>query len=289
MSSRDGSGQSGNKRRPARADSPFAPSASQNAYDIDPAEIDRYLTGKPHRVSTPSQHTSQTGNQTTPDQLDRLRRMVETTDAPRSVPASRAGQSLTYREADASASHPSASRAKVSAGSATPYSNRPAYIEEVAHAEDYLDAYPGQWDEEGDPAIAGRTGARSRPRASMPAVPKLAIPRSITSAALLADRTAIVLIGLSVVSLIGMAVLVSNRLPALPPEIATHVSASGVLGNMAPRSVIWRIPLLAAMLTLMNLVIGAFAARFDRFASRLVLSAGLAVQFLAWVALLRIL
>jgi len=117
----------------------------------------------------------------------------------------------------------------------------------------------------------------------------LTIPRTITGAAILADRTALGLIGVGIVSLIGMAVLVSNRIDALPAQIGTHVSASGVLEDFAARDAIWRIPILALMLTLMNVVIGVFAARFDRFASRLVLAASLVIQFLAWVALLRIL
>ncbi|CAN0294486.1 unnamed protein product, partial [Phaeothamnion confervicola] len=106
---------------------------------------------------------------------------------------------------------------------------------------------------------------------------------------ILSDRTALAFIGIGVVSLIGMAVLVSNRISTLPAQIGTHVSASGVLEDFASRDAIWRIPLLALMLTLMNVVIGVFAARFDRFASRLVLAAALVIHFLAWIALLRIL
>jgi len=284
VSSRDGSGSTGNKRRPAGADASFGSSSTQGSYDIDPAEIDRYLSGQPQR---PTRRPS-TAN-TTSDQLDRLRRIVES-DEVASPPA------RTQRTAPASARETtviSSSTTSASSRRTTSASYDNVYYEDdYAYDEgavDYLDEYPGQWDEEGDPAIAGRSGRRSGQRPSLPSVPRLTIPRTITGAAILADRTALGLIGVGIVSLIGMAVLVSNRIDALPAQIGTHVSASGVLEDFAARDAIWRIPLLALMLTLMNVVIGVFAARFDRFASRLVLAASLVIQFLAWVALLRIL
>ncbi|MGC4191579.1 MAG: hypothetical protein QM589_10505 [Thermomicrobiales bacterium] len=286
MSSRDGSGSSGNKRRPANAEPPFGSSTSQGAYDIDPAEIDRYLSGQPQRTSQRQPRANAPRTRTT-DQLDRLRQMVEP-DTPVS-PTTRRTAPVSYRETTPAPRSGSSSRRAVS----TPASyddiyREDDYVRDVA-PDDYIEDYPGQWDEEGDPAIAGQSGRRARSMPSMPSVPRVTIPRAITGAAILSDRTALAFIGLGIISLIGMAVLVSNRMTALPPQIGTHVSASGLLEDFAARDVIWRIPLLALMLTLMNLVIGVFAARFDRFASRLVLAAALVVHVLAWVALLRIL
>lgn len=281
MSSRDGSGPTGNKRRPAGAESSFGSPSSQGTYDIDPAEIDRYLSGQPQRPT----RRSSTSPSSTSDQLDRLRRIVEPDDAIASVAPARQ-----------STSSPAASRTSTSSRARRPARatydevyREDAYRYEGDGVDEYLDEYPGQWDEEGDPAIAGRSGRRAVQRPSLPSIPRVTIPRAITGAAILSDRTALAFIGVSVVSQIGMAVLVSNRITTLPAQIGTHVSASGVLEDFASREAIWRIPLLALMLTLMNVVIGVFAARFDRFASRLVLAAALVIHFLAWIALLRIL
>ncbi|MGN6030945.1 MAG: hypothetical protein ACTHQE_04700 [Thermomicrobiales bacterium] len=278
MSSRDGSGSTGNKRRPAGADTSFGSSSTQGSYDIDPAEIDRYLSGQPQRTT----RRTSTATNTTSDQLDRLRRIVEADDV--AAPPARTARTTSASNRD---TPPSNRRAPRTSYDEVYYEDDYAYDERGAV--DYLDEYPGQWDEEGDPAIAGQSGRRAGQRPSMPSMPRLTVPRTITGAAILADRTALGLIGIGIVSLIGMAVLVSNRIDTLPAQIGTHVSASGVLEDFAARDAIWRIPLLALMLSLMNLVIGVFAARFDRFASRLVLAASLVIQFLAWVALLRIL
>ncbi|MGC4108659.1 MAG: hypothetical protein QM753_20235 [Thermomicrobiales bacterium] len=277
MSSRDGSGQSGNKRRAAKAD-PYS-SPTQAAYDIDPAEIDRYLSGQPQRAASQrATRPTPSSTHTTPDQLDRLRRLVESDDA---TPFTPARQTTAYREPTSSSS---ARRTPSSSYDNVYYEDD--YVYDPQGSTDYLDDYPGQWEEEGDPAVAN--GSQRGTRAK-PSLPRVTIPRSVTNAAILADRTALTFIGLGIVSLIGMAVLVSNRINTLPAQIGTHVSASGVLEDFASRDAIWRVPLLALMLTLMNVVISVFAARFDRFASRLVLAAGLVVQFLAWVALIRIL
>lgn len=279
MSSRDGSGPAGNKRRPAGAESSFGSPSSQGTYDIDPAEIDRYLSGQPQRPT----RRSSVSPSTTSDQLDRLRRIVEPDDAIASVAPARQSAPAASRT-----STPSRARRPARATYDEVY-REDAYRYEGDRVDEYLDEYPGQWDEEGDPAIAGRSGRRAVQRPSLPSIPRVTIPRAITGAAILSDRTALAFIGIGVVSLIGMAVLVSNRISTLPAQIGTHVSASGVLEDFASRDAIWRIPLLALMLTLMNVVIGVFAARFDRFASRLVLAAALVIHFLAWIALLRIL
>ncbi|MGB3327970.1 MAG: hypothetical protein WBA46_03390 [Thermomicrobiales bacterium] len=288
MSSRDGSGQPGSKWRSANANTSPGSSKPQGGFDIDPAEIDRYLSGQPQRAPERQPRPAAAGSQSNADQLNRLRRLVATEDDFSSpAPQRQQAPSVTYREA----TPPPAKRAPATRRSAPASTYDDVYLEddyvyEDARTTDYLDEYPGQWDEEGDPALAGQSARRVRSR---PTMPNVTIPRAITSAAILTDRMALSLIAIGVVSLIGMAVLVSNRIDTLPAQIGTHVSASGVLGNFASRDVIWRIPLLALMLTLMNIVIGVFAARFDRFASRLVLASALMIQFLAWVALLRIL
>ncbi len=103
------------------------------------------------------------------------------------------------------------------------------------------------------------------------------------------DAPALGIIGASLASLAGMAIVVANRAESLAPEFATHVSASGILENFKDDSALWNVPLMAAMFTLMNIVMAWFISPLDRFASRFVLVGALVAQFVAWVAIIRIL
>jgi len=124
----------------------------------------------------------------------------------------------------------------------------------------------------------------SRQRVSRPAMPSI-----ISRADLINDAPALGLIGLALVSLAGMAIVVANSVDSLAPSFATHVSASGVLEDIRGSEALWHLPLLAAMLTLMNIGAAWFISSIDRFASRFLIAAAIIVQFVAWVALLRIL
>jgi hypothetical protein len=123
----------------------------------------------------------------------------------------------------------------------------------------------------------------------MPPISRPSLPPAIANAALVNDAPALGLVGTGIASLVAMAILVANRVDELAPGFATHVSASGVLEDVKPETALWNLPLMATMLTLMTYVMAWFIAPLDRFASRFVLGAGLLVQFVTWVALIRIL
>ena len=123
----------------------------------------------------------------------------------------------------------------------------------------------------------------------MPPISRPTLPPAIANAALVNDAPALGLIGTGIASLVAMAILVANRVDGLAPGFATHVSASGVLEDIKSETALWNLPLMATMLTLMTYVMAWFIASVDRFASRFVLGAGLLVQFVTWVALIRIL
>lgn len=126
-------------------------------------------------------------------------------------------------------------------------------------------------------------------RLSRPNVTRPSMPAVISQADLVNDAPALAMIGTALLSLVGMAILVANRADTLTPSFATHVSASGVLEQFRGPDALWRIPLLAAMLTLMNVGAAWFVSPIDRFASRFLIAAAIIVQFVAWVALIRIL
>jgi hypothetical protein len=152
----------------------------------------------------------------------------------------------------------------------------------------YIDPeYEDDWIEPTPRRSASRARPRPQVRISKPNLPRPTMPAAISNAALVNDTTSLALIGTGLLGLAFMAVIVSNRLDASPEVIATHVSASGALEDMKGRNALWRIPLLTAMLMLMNIVAAWFFATIDRFAARFMLGASLVVQFIAWVAVIR--
>jgi hypothetical protein len=134
-----------------------------------------------------------------------------------------------------------------------------------------------------------RSPARSGGTAQRQPITRPTLPPAITQADLVNDAAALSIIGIGILSLAGMAILVANRADSLAPTFPTHVSASGVLEDFRSSNHLWRLPLLSAMLTLMNIVAAWFISPLDRFASRFLLAAAVVVQVVAWVALVRIL
>lgn len=152
------------------------------------------------------------------------------------------------------------------------------------------DPYLSYEDDEIDrrPPRAPRTArARTQPKISRPNLPKVTIPRSVTDSPLLSDRPALIMIGVALLSVALMSFLTSDRIGLLGETIPTHVSASGDPENIMTRDAVWNIPLLAGMIMVMNVAASWFISRIDQFASRFLLSAGLLVHFIAWVALIK--
>jgi hypothetical protein len=349
VSSRDLPDKSGTSRLPARQTG-LPESTPDSQWDIDPAEIDRYLSGRPQRASrdSPSPQRSQRAplpkddGSSTSDQLAQLRKMVGTNrspEPPRRETSPQRAESTPTRTAAAAQSRsgnvsprtpsPQQGRSKgpqsgpaPSAGVNRSVTSQPAssavrsprvrqdenwadreqllrndpYVSEndtdTAYYDDFdSDDAPGDQDisERQHPSGVRMPSLSSRPKVALPSMPKIAMPQSVSQAAIFNDVVSLVIIGIAVVSLAAMAILVGNRIETLPLTIPTHVSASGLLEDVKSRTALWRLPLLGTFLTLMNVVIALFVARIDRFASRFILGASLVVQFVAWVAIIRIL
>lgn len=141
------------------------------------------------------------------------------------------------------------------------------------------------------PARPGRStpgraaGGRSRPA---PPRPTVKMPAFVSQADMATDRSALGLLGVGLLSLLLMAVVLGSQLGRLADPTVLHLDAAGIPDRWGPPTVFWRIPLLAGMVTLTNLVLAWFLAPRDRFLSRFVLAAALVVQLLAWVAVLKI-
>lgn len=103
---------------------------------------------------------------------------------------------------------------------------------------------------------------------------------------LLADQPALVLLGLAALGLAGMWAVVGLRMGALGPALELRLDAEGSPSSWGSPDTLWRLPLLATVATLMNVLVAWRAASADRFASRFMLAAALLVQVLAWLALI---
>jgi hypothetical protein len=159
------------------------------------------------------------------------------------------------------------------------------FDDELYSDDPYLDSeYEDEWAER--PA---RRAAMPKPqiRLSKPNLPRPVMPAAISNAPLANDTLSLSLIGIGLLGLALMAFTLSSRLEGVAEPVATHVSASGVLENLAGKDALWRIPLMATMLMVMNFIAAWFFSTIDQFAARFVLAAGLLVQFVAWVALIQ--
>jgi hypothetical protein len=96
-------------------------------------------------------------------------------------------------------------------------------------------------------------------------------------------------VGLSVFSLLVMAVVVSTRTDAVTPWFVTHVDASGNADRWATADAIWRVPLMTAMFSLGSIAAAIYIGRRDAFASRFLVASMLLIHLLGWIGLVRIL
>lgn len=320
MSSRDGSGRPGGNDRPSnhrRTSGRPTPrrNRTNEPWDIDPAEIDRYLSGRPTREQEASGNARSRRQQDrgTAGQLNQLRQQrsqrAPETQRP-SRPASTGRQqfvepeqyddvgyeaypepepdSFDYddmgyedeRYVDPAPPPPRRRRAPRREAREPIYQDD----EELYEDDPYL-TYDDELDRSAPPPRRRQRAQVSRP--NMPAMPKLSVPKSISDAELVNDIPSLGLIGGIVLSMAIMAIIVSNRLDQLPAIIPTHVSASGVGEALRGRNALWSVPLLAGALSLMNIGASWFLARFDMFAARFLLGASLLVQFVAWIAVFK--
>lgn len=319
VSSRDRSGRPGGNDRSSnyRRSSESAPPRQRRdneAWDIDPAEIDRYLSGRPTREQEASgtSRVPRAPRQGTAGQLDQLQRQRGQASQPRrpARPAPAGRQQFTepeepdypdtaysprvepadpiYDDQQEGDRFGETARVRPQRRQARPaprQSRQPVYHDdEELYADDPYLTYDDDFD-----APPRQQRPRPRPQVSkpsLPSMPKLSMPRAISQAELVNDVPSLALIGAAVLSVAVMAIVVSNRLDALPSIIPTHVSASGVGEALRGRSALWSVPILAGALSLMNIAASWFLARLDMFASRFLLSATLLVQFIAWIAVI---
>jgi hypothetical protein len=133
-----------------------------------------------------------------------------------------------------------------------------------------------------------RNRAPARPTVR-PSMPTLRVPGTITRLDILQDQVALALFGTALVSTVVMAGILAGRVGSLPDTVALRFDAVGDPTRWGPPESLWQLPLLAAMVTVINAVLAGWVSRYDRFASRFVLASAVVIGLLAWIPLVRFL
>lgn len=328
MTFRDGADRTKRERRSASDEARRRQQRGQrpsNTWDVDPADIDRYLSGRPTRAEETASQLRNLQRAVTPSTDDDV--VLQEGQSVR-VTARDEQSDLTYRYDD----DPYADLV----GSEDEYA--PAYeddVDSVTHVdEDYVeqeqprrevatrrrtptrtnsssrrtqanyeDEYPVDQDDEfynDDPYLGyedDEVERASRPRVrrqqsgstqpARPSVPRINLPEGMTTAPASRDVPWLAMLGVALLSLLVMIFLVYSRLSDLEPAIFTHVSASGDPEQIEARSALWRIPLIAGMVSLMNMIFGWFLSRWGLFLPRLLMGGALLTQFVAWIAIIK--
>ena len=137
------------------------------------------------------------------------------------------------------------------------------------------------------PSRRGRSGAASeRRRSARPGV-TIAVPRVVTGSSLVADQTALVLIGIGVASILVMALLLALRISGISSPVVIRLDAAGNPSLWGPPSVLWRLPIMSLFIMILFLVVAWFLHPIDRFAARFALGAAIVAQLVAWAAIIQ--
>jgi hypothetical protein len=138
-----------------------------------------------------------------------------------------------------------------------------------------------------------RATRRSRSRAAQPSartqrasIP-LAVPQVVASSSLVADTTALALLGANLIGVVVMSLLVGLRIGGLPSLVVFSLDAAGHPDRWGPPNILWRLPLMSFFITLLFLAVAWFTHPIDRFAARFALGSALVAQLLAWVAVIQ--
>jgi hypothetical protein len=126
----------------------------------------------------------------------------------------------------------------------------------------------------------------ARGRAARPAT-TIGVPRVVAGSSLVADQSALALIGINAASVLAMALLLAVRMGSIPSPTVIRLDAAGNPDLWGAPSVLWRLPAMSLFITIIFLVISWFLHPIDRFAARFALGAAFVAQLVAWAAVIQ--
>ncbi len=128
--------------------------------------------------------------------------------------------------------------------------------------------------------------ASARGRSTRPAT-TIGVPRVVAGSSLVADQTALALIGINAASVLVMALLLAARMGSIASPAVIRLDAAGNPDLWGPPSVLWRLPTMSLFITIMFLVVAWFLHPIDRFAARFAVGAAFVAQLVAWAAVIQ--
>ncbi|MCC6790309.1 MAG: hypothetical protein IT336_01420 [Thermomicrobiales bacterium] len=162
----------------------------------------------------------------------------------------------------------------------------------------YDEPFEGRYDSEAYDALPPvPRDSRSRRRATPPAQERRpTVPRTpatqqiggLISAAAPQTRLIAGVGGFALLSLVFMAATVAGRMSSVPDWIPIHLNAEGTPDLWGESSTLWRVPLMALMLTLMSAGTAWYLWKRDPFAARFMIGSTVLIHALSWVALINL-
>lgn len=300
VTSRDGY----NRNRPARraSEEPREASRTGSNWELDADELDRYMSGQPAREPRfdpygRSQSSGRTerprARQPQPEPQQPLYDDYEDYQQPTQQPESAfVDDGYAYEDEYDYDSYqadpepePTRERPQPARRQARPVARsrqrEPEYDDDL-----YEDPYVLDDDLEEAPRRPQRRPQRSGRARAGQSPAGFTLPPVITEAPIVKDRTALIMMGVAVASVLAMIIVVLTRRDGLDAAIYTHVNANGDPANLQKASAIWNLPLIAGMVTVISLVLAWFLARWSEFLPRFLLGGSIGVQFIVWVAVI---
>lgn len=283
MTSRDGSNRN---YRPGSQPGPGSTSRSGQAWELDAEELDRFMSG-PKSQDRRFDPYSRQAEQPAPRPPMRSQQ-----------PARRAPQEPTYPEYE---QYPSEEWADDQGYENDYYDPEPAppmrrsrpsqqrqpmrrQPEPEYDDEDLYDDPYVMDDEEAPRSRRQQQRPPRRPQERRREAPSFTMPTFLSEAPILKDRTTLGMLAAIVLSLLIMLIVVAVKRSDLGEMIYTHVNANGEPQNLVQSKAIWRLPLIAGAVGIINVSIAWLLAQYGQFLPRFVLGATLAVNFIVWVA-----
>lgn len=286
VTSRDGY----NRNRPPRG-SYSDPQRSQpqgSGLEMDPGEINRFLAGKPSREPRFDPYgRPQTSGRTEPYSAPRYEQAepeypenASTRDNDFGYEDYEADNRYDYQPLTPSPQqrYPDNPRSRTAPRQQT-YRPEPEY-EDGLYDDPYLE------EEEDRPRRETR-----RPRTAAPArrprqAPTFTVPPAIAEAAIVKDRTTLIMLVVNIASVLVMFIMVAARKSSMSEVIVTRIDANGNPAMMMTLDAVWQLPVIGLMVLLINGVLAWFLARWEMFLPRFLLGGALAIQFAVWAALI---
>jgi hypothetical protein len=131
-------------------------------------------------------------------------------------------------------------------------------------------------------------GLRPRRRRAVIRFGPLGALRGALGLSLWRDRVALGLLAASVLGVLALAGYVYAWMPSLPPFLPLHYNGVGGVDLIGPRTDLYKMPAIGAVVFLADVIVAAIFHRDERFAAYTLLAASVLVQVMLIVATLNI-